>query len=421
LWSGLDAVAAPFATILITGGLVRSLGKADYGLLVVALAVSGLSAAVNPAISATTTKLVSQAAGARLQEEHAVARVITASVGVALLINILFLAGAMLFEKPLAALVFGTAAGSGARAGDILLLAVLTVCVQQFDGIVGAAIKGLEKFKQQALLELAVRLTGAALVIYVGALTADVRIVLATYCLTSTVSAGARVAVLRWLAPAGEILARPRRADLVQVFRFGSWMWLNAVASVAFGTVDRIVVGRILGMAAAAEFTIYLQLSQLIHFVPSSLFTFSFPLFSRLSAGGSAARSEIAWYYRKYRRVIVAIAVALATAIGVFRNGLLGSFAGSSFQPQNEWAFILLIGSFVVLACNIAPYYLLLGLGASRPVSLISSGSMLGSVALLAVLVPQGFGLQGAALARLAYACGTLSLVWVARRALRKL
>jgi O-antigen/teichoic acid export membrane protein len=198
-------------------------------------------------------------------------------------------------------------------------------------------------------------------------------------------------------------------------------MWLNAIASVAFGTVDRIVVGRFLGMAAAAEFTIYLQLSQLIHFVPSSLFTFSFPLFSRLSSAGSTARGEIAGYYRKYRRMIAGIALLFATVICAFHSQLLALFAGSSFHPQNQAAFILLICSFFLLSCNIAPYYLLLGLGASKPVSLISSGSMLGSLVFLMVLLPQGFGLEAAALARLAYAFGTLALVWVGRQTLAKL
>jgi hypothetical protein len=47
-WSGLDAAAYPIATLAMLAGLVRALTPSDYGILVLALAASGLSLAINP-------------------------------------------------------------------------------------------------------------------------------------------------------------------------------------------------------------------------------------------------------------------------------------------------------------------------------------------------------------------------------------
>ena len=51
LWSALDAAATPASTLLTLAALVRALSVADYGILVIALAASGLSMAINPAIA----------------------------------------------------------------------------------------------------------------------------------------------------------------------------------------------------------------------------------------------------------------------------------------------------------------------------------------------------------------------------------
>jgi O-antigen/teichoic acid export membrane protein len=82
-------------------------------------------------------------------------------------------------------------------------------------------------------------------------------------------------------------------------------------------------------------------------------------------------------------------------------------------------AFYLLLFSFLVLAINVVPYYLSLGMGGARAVSLITSTSMLASLALTLLLTPL-FGLTGAALARLAYGTGAMSLLLLAHHKLSR-
>jgi len=99
---------------------------------------------------------------------------------------------------------------------------------------------------------------------------------------------------------------------------------------------------------------------------------------------------------------------------------LLRSFAGGALQDPQWHVALLLALNFLVLACNVAPYYLLLALGHSRAVSVISSCAMMVALVLMIVLIPR-FGMVGAALARLAYAASILIFQLQAHRILKSL
>jgi len=335
-WSGTDAAAAPVAALLMTAGLVRFLGPRDYGLLVIALAASGLSMAISPAIAATTTKFVSHASGARDRSGGLAARVLSASLLVLVVISTCLLAVAGALRNPLAHAVFGEAGRVGA--GDVLLLAIVSMCVQQVDAVLAAALKGLERFKEQALIEIGSRLLIAILVLAAAWRTHDVRVALLAQCAASLVAVAARATAVRAFMPGARLFARPARPDYAAILDFGGWMWLSAVAGMAYYSVDRIIIGHVLGAVALAQFNIFLQVAQLVHYVPSSVFAFVFPVFSRSSAEGSHGRGEIVRWYRHYLAISTGAALAIATAVVSFRQPLLQLFAGGVVDTGQESA-----------------------------------------------------------------------------------
>jgi O-antigen/teichoic acid export membrane protein len=416
LWSGLDAAAYPIAMLAMLAGLVRALTPADYGILVLALAASGLSLAINPAIAATTTRFVSQAAGHSQPDGQSVAGVVTAALLAVTLIDLLLLLATALFREPLAHWVFGGAtAGPGTDAGNVLWFALLAVGIQQLDAVLAAAIRGLERFASQALLEIVSRAALAAIVIWVAWQTRSVPDVLIAQCMVCAVSVLMRAAGLRRLSPERRLFGRSGRAQISALFKYGGWMWLTALAGVLYTSADRIILGRSLGPAVAGQYNIYIQLTQLIHFVPSSLFAFSLPAFARLAAHGGESARQIAPTYRTYLMAISATALAIALALLVAWPTLLRVFAGGAV-PDPHWSVALLLAlNFLVLACNVAPYYVMLALGHSRTVSVVTTSAMLVALLLMTVLIPR-YGIAGAALARLAYGAGTLIFLLQAHR-----
>jgi O-antigen/teichoic acid export membrane protein len=149
------------------------------------------------------------------------------------------------------------------------------------------------------------------------------------------------------------------------------------------------------------------------------VFAFSFPAFSRLASQGSTRNREIAKSYRSYLLAVSVSALGIASAMMVFWPFILRILAGSSFGDGRLGAPGLLTLNFFLLACNVAPYYLLLALGHARSVSMITTLSMLAALALMALLIPR-YGLEGAALARLAYGVGSLILLQRAHYVLKR-
>ena len=209
-----------------------------------------------------------------------------------------------------------------------------------------------------------------------------------------------RAVALRRLLPDKRLFELSGAAGAGTLFRYGGWMWLTALAGVAYTSADRVIIGRNMGPAAAGQYNIYVQITQLIHFVPSSVFAFSFPAFSRLAAQGNARRLEI---MRAYRTYLLAISMA---ALGNRRGNDavmarplkdLSPVQGSRTISRAHQNSLTL--NFLLLACNVAPYYVLLAFGHARAVAVITTTSMLAALVLMWLLIPR-YGLQGAALSR---------------------
>ena len=415
-WGALDAAANPLSVLIMLASLVRTLGAAEYGILAIALAASGITMAVNPAISITTTKFVSELTGRKVSSEQTIAGVITAALTAVVLIDLVLIGCTALLREPLSNWVFGKAIRFHGK-DTVLLLAMTAVAIQQIDAVIGAAIRGLERFRRQALIELSMRVTLTIVVTAAAWHIGSVPAILAGQCAVFAFFTLLRGLALRALMPERRLFVYSSRHQAVALLRYGGWMWLSAMAGATYTSGDRIIVGRVLGAAAAGEYSIYVQLTQLIHFVPSSLFAFSLPAFSRLS--GVAARSRIGHAYRSY--FLGACAIALGLTLGLmacwpYVLGIFGAGTWASAAPGS--AVLLLAANFLLLSVTAVPYYLLLALGKSRLVSLTTSGWMCVSLLLMVVLIPR-YGLAGAAAARLAYGLGTVSFIAKAQRLLQ--
>jgi O-antigen/teichoic acid export membrane protein len=404
LWSAIDAGASPVTALALAAGLVRTLGASDYGLIIMALAVSALSTSVSPAIAATTTRFVSEAASSAVMQAD-VSRILTGSLITVTVMAALLMSIASAFAAPLTSAVFGTAIATRPDIVPVMLLAVASLCVQQIDGVMAATLKGLLKFRQQAIAEVLCRLLLVTLVIAAARLSGSVEVTLAVYCASFGIACVVRFYAVKKSLNLRHLLSRPHAADMIKLMTFSGWMWLNAIATMAYGSVDRIIVGRVSGTTAMAEFNVYMQLAQLVHFVPASLFAFVYPVFGRL--GTHAAEAKL--LYSKYFVRCVGISLCMSAGLLVFMRPLLRGLTAGALPLSHAPAFVLLVVNFSLLAVSIIPYYASLGLGSARTVSLITSLSTLASLGITVVLIPR-MGLEGAVVAKLAYSIGVLYL-----------
>jgi O-antigen/teichoic acid export membrane protein len=415
LWSAVDASAGPVAALLIAAGLIRALGVKEYGIMVLALAVSSLSTAVNPAVTTSTTKFISEAAGSD-PELRDVGRIVASSLLAVLGIDALLIALTGSFAGPLSRLIFGPSLAGRRDAPLILLLAVTSICVQQIDSVFAATLRGLERFRREASVEACVRFALVAAVVTTGWRTRNVSAALGAYCAVFVCSSVVRATAVRLCLGGQKLLHRPRKQDFSKLINFGVWMWLNAIATIAYSSADRIVVARDVGLTAVAMYSVYVQVAQLTHFIPSSLFSFTYPVFSRMATAPRALLAPIRILYVRYLTAAVLTGLTIGTTIVLVRHRLIAAIGGNAFHAHSYATLMILVFGFALLSVNVVPYCLNLGMGRAKSVSLVTSTSMLVSVALTVVLTPW-LGLNGAALARLAYGIGALILLHHAYRA----
>jgi O-antigen/teichoic acid export membrane protein len=419
MWSALDAAATPVFTLATLGALVRALSPTNYGILVIVLAASSLSMAVNPAIAATTTKFVSELSGHENHIGRSIAGVITVSLTMVAVIDILLLLAALIFNNSLSEWLFGAEITGASHVGRMLPLAVLAVGFQQIEAVFSAALKGLERFKRQAIIEVSSRSLLTAVVIYVAWQTRSIEAILEAQCSVYLLSLLFRAIALHRILPHNRLFERSTKKEAGNLLRYSGWMWLAALAGVAYTTADRIMIGRGLGAAEAGRYNIYIQIAQVIHFIPSSAFAFSLPVFSRLAAQGEASRATITSSYKTYLLVVCFGSTVLGALIMLSWPMVLGVFAGSGSADQQLAVPRTLTVNFMLLACNVAPYYLMIAMGGARAVSIITTLSMFTALTLMVVLIPR-YGMEGAAIARLAYGVGALMLLRKAHRLLKQ-
>lgn len=416
VWSGIDALSTPLTSFLVTAGLIRTLGQESYGLLVIALAASTFAMALGTGLGLTTTKLVAERS--HDTDPTALPRSITASLLATAAFAAIILIAAFLFLDPLTTLVFGPSEATKHEIQRrVLILSAGSIGLLQLEATLSAGFRGLERFRLQAIVETSFRCGIAVTMVLVAWLSKDVVGVLASQCLVLAISVIVRAYTLRRHTPRRKLFVRPRAADFRQLIGYGSWMWINATATATFGTLDRVVIGRLIGSSAAAEYQIYLQLSQLIHYVPTSLFAFSFPTFSRLTTNIGSDPTPVRKLFFRVLGATTALGMAGGVAFIFCRDGFVRILAGDALHTASPISFNILAVTFSALSINVAPYYFLLGSGKVKVTSFITLASGFATLIMTLALVPE-YGLAGAALARLSYSAGAMMLTWAAMRLL---
>lgn len=187
---------------------------------------------------------------------------------------------------------------------------------------------------------------------------------------------------------------------VAEVFSFGCFSWLQALAAVVFGYADRLIVAAMLGASQVAIYALCIQCTQPIHSLGAATFNFVFPhLSSRLESG------EIQGPRRVYRSALIAnvsLAFALCLPFLLVPKLLLTLWMGSEFAAKSYILLSILAVGFAILAINVVPHYALLALGRVKLIAVLNTGSGI-ALSLTMVLLIAVLQLPGAALGRLMY------------------
>jgi O-antigen/teichoic acid export membrane protein len=187
---------------------------------------------------------------------------------------------------------------------------------------------------------------------------------------------------------------------LREVFNFGCFSWLQALAGVTLSYADRFIVGALLGTAPVAVYVICVQAAQPIHGLTAAGFNFLFPHLSSRHEAGEAHGPRRVFMLALTTNVVVAGMLSLPFIL--LARPILRVWMGPQFAEQGHLALAILAVSYAALAINVVPHNSLLALGRVRTVAALNVAGGLVLLAIIAILIPRS-GLAGAAAGRAIY------------------
>jgi O-antigen/teichoic acid export membrane protein len=402
-WAIFEHGSYPLLLFIATPWFLHQLGTEQYGHWMLLTAVVGFGGVLNTGTGASTIKAISAGIGRKQTGFSDI--VVNASIAIAML------GGALL-----AIIVFSTfwmgASVFLDRMGDPELVrltgiaAAIIIWLEQLDNVFSSAMKGAEQFGAAARVEIGSKSTQivvAAIVLYA---TPTLMALYATLLGVAVLRLAAKVIVSRRLLGLSKL--RPSFKNASEILHFAKWGWVQGVGGALFGVADRMLIGSLLGATSLTYYSIASQLALQVHAVSAAGLSVIFPKVSRaLEAGGNFSL----WRFTKITTIgNFLLSAALATVLLLFGPKILHLWIGSEAAIPTSQILPWLVIAYWILALNTVFYYLLLGMGRIRfiSVTVIISGIF---AALAAYFAISSVGLIGAPAGRAVYAILSLVLV----------
>jgi O-antigen/teichoic acid export membrane protein len=398
-YSVLDYLAQPVLMVLAAPFLVHRLGLSQYGIWMVVSAVIGSVGMLSGGFGDAVVKYVSTYRGRK--DDAGVVRTIRGTIAINGVLGGVF-AAAIIATAPFAASqVFKVEPGLLRACIAALQIGGVILFVRSIESVFVSALRAFERYGPTVKLSLFTRsatILAALLLVWLGCGVKGIMV--ATLLVALCGAAGQAIAMRSTIGP---VLLLPAfdKAVLSEIAAFGCFSWLQATAAVAFSHGDKLLVGAFLGTSAVAYYTLCVQAAQPVHGLVSAALNFLFPHISERYESGDTRGVKRA--YRLSMLANFAVVVAICLPMMIFAQRILTIWMGREFAQHAHVLLVSLTAAFGLLAINIVPFYLLLGLGRVRLACVFNLTAGLMLMASLPLAVPH-FGIAGAGICRLGYA-----------------
>jgi O-antigen/teichoic acid export membrane protein len=189
-------------------------------------------------------------------------------------------------------------------------------------------------------------------------------------------------------------------AETSALLRLGVFPWLQAVGSIIFGQLDRILLGVYLGTIAVAPYALCVQFAQPIIGVAASGLSFLFPYLAGRASALSAAQLR-GTILKAFACNLIVVGFCTAGLLA-FGKRLIQLWAGTAVaHSASELLMPIVLGS-ALAGLGTTASYAMQAMGRFRAVALISVGGR-GLMLLVMTLLLHELGLRGLAYSRLWY------------------
>lgn len=398
-WAASESLVSPVMQLALTPVLLHHLGTQQFGIWALSLMIAGLGSLASLGAPTATMKKIAELGStpsAPDVEIHIRAALRVAMMGTTV-IGLIIIGLTLLFE--------GEVDVDGPQSGLYIAL-VLSLCaliVQELDNVISSSLKGAERFDLVAKVDIRYRVIWMLVVATCGWLFQSVVFCILAGFLVNTVKLFNKSSIAKkYYRITIDFCEKASKAAIQEINSLGKWYWAQAFAAFLFNTADRWLIVGLFGLDALAAYAICLQLAQVTHTVQASAWQVLVPWASRNAANGSIQGSE----FLKLALLggVVCLVMPACIAIGV--DPILSWWIGPDFASQNYVLALALLLSFSMLAANIPLYYILVGVG---EVKLLTILNLVGGVLSLSLgALTSQYGTVAFALSKAAYGSVTL-------------
>jgi O-antigen/teichoic acid export membrane protein len=399
-----DYAAYPIGMLLVSPIVLHHIGIAEYGIWAVATAVVSTGGIIASGFGDANIQHV-----ARLRssgDTSALQHAIRCIVGINLTLGmVLALVGWLLSPEASRHIVSSNAIQQQNCLVSLRIASVL-ILVRALESVCISTQRAFERYGAAARISVGVRLLTlalAGLLAYTGRGTASIMEVTAALFVLGTAAQFYRLHQFL-----GDVSFLPafHGAAAKALLGFGVFSWMQAVAGVVFGQIDRLLMGVSLGAVAVASYALCTQLSQPIFGLTASALHFVFPYLSgRVNTISSFDLKRAIALAFAANLLIVSAGVVLLLLFG---DRILRAWAGEAIARQAAPIFSLVVIGSALLGLSVTGTYVMLALGRVRTVTWFSVAGGTAMLAMMWWLLPVG-GMRGLAIARLCY--GSFSLL----------
>jgi O-antigen/teichoic acid export membrane protein len=400
-WAILEYGSYPLLLLISTPWFLHQLGTDQYGHWMLLVATISFGGVLNSGTGLATIKAVSAGIGGNvsgrsdLAVNASLAIAILGGGALALIVFCLFWFGAPVILSRMGEPEIVRATGTAAA---------ILIWIEQLDNVFSSAIKGAEHFKDAARVEMASKATqiiAAAIVLFWFP---TLEALYWTLLVVAVLRLSAKLIICKKLLSL--IRVRPSFNGLSDVLHFAKWGWLQGVGGVMFGAADRLLIGSMLGASSLTYYAIASQLAMQTHAISAAGLSVIFPKVSRkLESGGAFSLS-------RFTRITTVgnllLSTSLAMVLILIGPAFLRFWVGPESAEPATQLLPWLVAAYWILSLNSVSYYLLLGMGRIRFISLTVMAAGISAV-IAAYFSIEQFGLIGSPAGRAAYA--VLSLV----------
>lgn len=280
-------------------------------------------------------------------------------------------------------------------------LGAVLLSVRVIDSAFVGALRGYERYDLTMIVSVISRLAillSAVLLILNGLGLKEVLVFSIIISIIAMVIEGQLVHALMQSSPWVPLVDK---SELKRIFYFGTYVWLQSVASLVFNQADRLIVGSMLGLPALTVYSVCLQITQHIQGVVGATFSVIFPTVSRRMETTDTV--AILAKMKTWILLNIIISILVASPFLFFAGPILFLWMGHEFMVQGTTVLRLLAVSFFVMSINVTPYFILMGAGEVRFVSFTGFVGGLANLIATILLVPIA-GIDAAAFGRFIYA-----------------